>query len=327
MYGPLYFRSLEHDKTIALKNNYGNFDKHLSLSTNAKNELLWWKENVTDSFNVISHGLPSSTLTTDASCTGWGAVYEGDSTGGIWSIAEQTYRINYLELFAVFLGLQCYCKALRNTHIRLRIDNTTAIAVINHMGTSHSQDCNKLAKTIWEWCITRNIWISAVHIPGVDNITADAESRNKNIHTEWMLNRDTLSGALNKIEFCPDVDLFASRVNAQFPKYVSYRPDPGAIAIDALSLNIAKLKFYAFPPFSVISMLLQKIEEQKATGIVVLPDWPTQAWYPKAMQMCLSPPIRLPPRKRLLSLPGRPQEIHPLQKSLALLVCLLSSNS
>ena len=64
---------------------------------------------------------------------------------------------------------------------------------------------------------------------------------------------------------------------------MSYRPDPGAIAIDALSMNLSQVNFYAFPPFSVIGTFLQQIQEQKATGLCVLPDWPTQVWYPKAM--------------------------------------------
>jgi hypothetical protein len=83
---------------------------------------------------------------------------------------------------------------------------------------------------------------------------------------------------------------------------------------------LSELQFYAFPPFSVIAMLLQKNQEEKATGTVVLPDWSTQSWYAKAMQMCLQPPICLAPGKKLLTLPGQPQEIHPLYKTLALLV-------
>ena len=39
-YGPLYYRHLEHDKTIALKQNKGNFDGNMTLSTSAKSELL-----------------------------------------------------------------------------------------------------------------------------------------------------------------------------------------------------------------------------------------------------------------------------------------------
>ena len=82
MYGPLHYRSLEHDKTRALKLCKGNFDSRMSLSDDSRQELDWWITNIDRSFNVISHGQPSSTLTTDASRTGWGAVYGKTSTRG-----------------------------------------------------------------------------------------------------------------------------------------------------------------------------------------------------------------------------------------------------
>ena len=59
-------------------------------------------------------------------------------------------------------------------------NNITAVDVINHMGTSHPDSCNSLAKEIWEWCIARDIrlsvWLSVAHIPGKQNLFADFES-------------------------------------------------------------------------------------------------------------------------------------------------------
>ena len=66
-------------------------------------------------------------------------------------------------MLAVFFGLQTFAKDKKNTHIRIRCDNTAAVN-INNMGTSHSDECNKLAKTIWEWCISKSIWISLAHV-------------------------------------------------------------------------------------------------------------------------------------------------------------------
>jgi hypothetical protein len=56
-------------------------------------------------------------------------------------------------------------------------DNTTAVSCINHMGTSHSDPCNKLTAEIWMWCASHNIWLTAAHIPGADNESADYKSR------------------------------------------------------------------------------------------------------------------------------------------------------
>ena len=42
MYGPLHYRWTEMVKTKALKDNKGNFDTPMRLSTEAVDELKWW---------------------------------------------------------------------------------------------------------------------------------------------------------------------------------------------------------------------------------------------------------------------------------------------
>ena len=180
-------------------------------------------------------------------------------------------------MLAIYLALKTFASKKENTHIRIMCDNTSAVNILNHMGTTHSDPCNGLAKIIWEWCIVRRIWISVAHIPGKHNIVADFESRRNQRESEWMLNKTSLSEALKSLRISPVIDLFASRINNQFQRYVSYHPDPDAEAIDAFSLNWRDLNFYAFPPFSVIPAVLDKIQKDKAEGIVVLPDWPTQS--------------------------------------------------
>ena len=100
-----------------------------------------------------------------------------------WSHSESKNDINYLEMLDVLLGLETFAKN-NNTHIRIMCNNTTAVNAINHMGTSHSDLCNSEAKKIWEWCITRKIWLSAAHIPGKQNIVADFESRRNQRESE-----------------------------------------------------------------------------------------------------------------------------------------------
>ena len=71
------------------------------------------------------------------------------------------------------------------------IDSTTAVHNINNMGTIKSQICNGIVKDIWNWAMKQGIWLSAAHIPGKQNIIADAESRRNVTSQEWMLNRKT----------------------------------------------------------------------------------------------------------------------------------------
>lgn len=74
----------------------------------------------------------------------------------------------------------------------------------------------------------------------------------------------------------PDIDMFASRLNYKVYQYVAWKPDPGAIAIDAFTLDWSRYKLiYSFPSFSLIGKVLQYIQEKSTTAILVIPYWPT----------------------------------------------------
>ena len=64
LYRPLHYRSLEMDKTQALKSNQGNFDSIMALSGEAVADLQWWINSVEEtskgSPNQLSRGKPRS---------------------------------------------------------------------------------------------------------------------------------------------------------------------------------------------------------------------------------------------------------------------------
>ena len=125
------------------------------------------------------------------------------------------------------------------------------------------------------------------------------------------------------MNFIPTIDLFASRINTQLKRFYAFRPDPEAEAIDAFSLDWAGLDFYAIPPFICIGRFLQKIKLDKATGILIVPDWPNQSWYHLFSSMILQDVI-LYHRKDLLYLPNSMELCHPLHKQLNLKAALLT---
>ena len=130
------------------------------------------------------------------------------------------------------------------------------------------------------WTITHNIWLTASHIPGINNTAADAESRKTRRETEWSLNPIVFHKAIAEIYFQPDIDLFASRLNYKCKRYVTYQPDPESYAVNAFHIQWTNFSFYAFPPFCTIQKLLKKVQEDKATGLLVVPHWPIQPWWP-----------------------------------------------
>lgn len=95
---------------------------------------------------------PSLEMFTDASLTMcWGAVLGDLRTGGPCSqvdISNYPY-INYLELFAVYLALRSFKDKINGKHLKLHIDNSTALACINYFGSTQSVICNKIKRDIW----------------------------------------------------------------------------------------------------------------------------------------------------------------------------------
>ncbi len=58
--------------------------------------------------------------------------------------------------------------------------------------------------------------------------------------------------------FVPDIDMFASRLNNQVEKFVSWFIEPGSFHNDALRCP-GTFKPYIFPPFSLLGKVINKI--------------------------------------------------------------------
>ena len=132
-------------------------------------------------------------ITCDASKKGWGAVCNKISTQGLWTTREQSKHINELELLAIKFALKVFESQLSGKHVKVLSDNTTAVCYINSKGGTKSPSCNDITCDIWSWCINNNTWLTAAHIPGVQNTDADRESRIFNERTEWQLNPEVFS--------------------------------------------------------------------------------------------------------------------------------------
>ena len=214
LFGSLFYRQIEKEKTMALKCNKGNFDSTMMLSQEAMLELQWSHDNIETVYKPLITEKITMLITTDACLKGWGATCNGVATGGVWSIDEKEHHINYLEMHVVFLGLKTFANNLRNVHIKVLSDNSTTVLVLTRMGTSKSNTCNSICKSILLWCIQHNIWLTIAHIPGKQNTEADNQSRlSRNMSHEWKLNPEILHSCLRKFNFFPQIDLFAIRPN------------------------------------------------------------------------------------------------------------------
>ena len=145
-------------------------------------------------------------------------------------------------------------------------------------------------------------------------------------NSSWILNKPIFQKLIQALG--PVVmDLLASRLCHQIPKYISRQPDPHAWMVDAFQINWTHLKAYAFPPFAFIGRVLAKAMRDKCTLIIITPVWPSQPWYTQLLRMSIQDPISIPPFPNLLTDPNQNQ--HPLcqNQTSALATCKVSSNS
>ena len=173
-------------------------------------------------------------------------------------------------------------------------DNTTAVAYIREMGGSKSKQCNEIAWDVWQFAKQTNLWLSSAYIKGELNVISDQKSHKFDRELEWKLSQNIFHKALSMLNVNCNIDLFASRLNYQLRPFVSYKPDSETMSVDAFTINWKSWHFYAFPPFALITRVLQKICTcvDEATGVIIVPFWSTQAFFPTHTNMFVSSTYR-----------------------------------
>ena len=86
--------------------------------------------------------------------------------------------------------------------------------------------------------------------------------------------------ACHRIQFTPDLDLFANSKNAQVTRFLSAYPVTLSCGVNAFTYDWSEDAGYANPPWSLITRVLQKLCSEGAPVMLVFPEWPNAPWYP-----------------------------------------------
>ncbi|PFX21005.1 hypothetical protein AWC38_SpisGene14530 [Stylophora pistillata] len=236
------------------------------------------------------------------------SVLHGSLHRGSMVKQGEEVHINCLELLAGAFAVKVSARNKIQMKIHLLMDDVSATHYINKMGGTKSPVLAKLALDLWSWCLEHKILLEAQHIPVVLSVRADHESRTFHHHNDWKLS-PAVFNLVNQTLGPLQLDLFASRLSAQLPKFISWRPDPEAEAFDAFSQNWSKVRGYAFPPFALVGRCLRQVLAQEVPAVVLIaPVWKTQVWYPLLLDLCVATPLLLLSFPGLLSMQG---QIHP----------------
>ena len=109
-------------------------------------------------------------------------------------------------------------------------------------------------------CYQAHILLVAVHRLGKVNVRADRLSRWKHDHTDIRL-KPKVFEMIDRRYSPHSVDLFITQDNRLLDRYVSWQPDPSAVAVDAFLFPLKGETPTAsrFPPVSCIPRLLQEV--------------------------------------------------------------------
>ena len=190
--------------------------------------------------------------------------------------------------------------------VHFQIDNTTALMYLLKMGGEGGGTGNKrpldLAKDIWDYIMKNGISrISAEYLPSCLNVEADWQSRNTRDSSEWKL-FPQIFHQICQMKGTPEIDLFASRLSHQLPKYFAWRPNPYSQGTDAMQHSWGSKYLYAVPPFSMINKALNKVKQDKVGEmLLVAPTCQSQTWYQILLRMSIEKPILLPQYQYLLT--------------------------
>lgn len=285
----------------------GSWESTRFLSEEAARDLLWWTQEIEEwngrAVRLTPHDF---VFETDASDRGWGAVFDHLgrtwSTRGFWSSEELDQSINVRELLACFLGTEAFVDCHPGSrfglqwsgkHILVRSDNRTAVAYINRLG-GRVLHLSRLCQRFWKWCVSRNVVVTAEHIAGVTNTRADQLSRwDPDRAADWRLHPE-LFQALDHLWGPHSIDLFADSRNHHLPRFASWMSDPKATWVDSLLNPWADENGWAYPPFSCIGKVLNKISRERASLTLICPMWPAQPWWPVLPSLLCDFPVLVP---------------------------------
>ena len=280
----------------------------LTLDEAARLDLEWWSVALSDWNGAPLRTKPFDVqITTDASGIGLGASFEGREASGVWDKYTSQKPSNYRELLAIILAILSFKANLKNKKVQVLTDNISCVAYINRLG-GISPELSKLAQALWDITYEHGMELSAKHLAGRLNVTADELNRRVS-SVEWMLHPN-LFQLIDKCFGPHDIDRFASLRTAQIPQYNSLFWDPCCEAVDAMAQDWSLTNNFINAPFRMIGPIIDKIQTEDATATIIAPRWPAQQWYKKLQQMASRAPIPIPNNEHaIIKMSGTPEPL------------------
>ena len=227
----------------------------------------------------------TSTLTTGASLTGYGAFVDVPllhqpipHLAGQWEHEHPPGDMTILELETVIRAVQAFGDHLRGQQVRLMTDNLSVMYGVRKLYSPTARIMAGLRRLV-EQLREFDIRLGAQHIRSIDNTLADRLSRIQS-PAEFRYDPQLLQPAERQLQVKTTVDCFASSVCRQPSlRYHSRYADPEAAKVDTYVSSWRDDVCWLTPPISQLSSTIRKIRQDQGSGLLLHPIWPTAPWW------------------------------------------------
>ena len=272
--------------------------KMITLTAWARENITWWLDLSQEECVLSLVTAPiwkSIRLATDASNMVWGSVLAGQEVSEDWSETEVQHTIAHKEWMAFEYTTRRNLAFLTGKLVSWHVDNQNArLAFINQGTVRDGWLCRRVVNLLFllhEYRIT----IVPVYVRSLHHLQADYLSRRK-IIPDWHL-APALAQKLFLMCGQPQIDLMATSRSGQLPMYYTATLDEEALAVDSLVQNWDRFPLnFVFPPLVMVELVLNRIYQcSSATRFLLVSQWkPRATWFPKALLLSRSPPLRFP---------------------------------
>ena len=195
---------------------------------------------------------------------------------GTFTVDDLGQSSTFREMKAIYYVLHSFVELLKHKRVKIFTDSQSAARIVS-VGSSkvHLQS---VALSIFRFCFSHGIALEAQWIPKSLSERADLSSRfvdkdDRRVNPSVFRLVDAKRGLHT-------IDRFASRYNAQLPRFNSKFSSPGCSGIDALVQDWSRENNLVCLPVGLVVDAVRVLTACSSRGTLIIPEWPSAYFWP-----------------------------------------------